>query len=234
MVDYFEATLIDPRTLKEAKSESRIENKDVPTITINGKVEKLVDDTPVRTRSSAKPRVARQTKTAPVVSKTRTTSTVSKTKQSTSKVKATKTVNSAHKDRKPKVVKAAMATDFSQPLVEEIKWDSKKLEAKKVNSKHKTRNIILTATIAFAVCMGIVIQYSFVNASFMEKKKLEGQLAEILKQNEQLEVKIEGATNMKTISEEAKEQLGMQKVDNQQKVYVDLDKSDYIKPSNDN
>ena len=218
MVDYFEATLIDPRTLKEAKSESRIENKDVPTITINGKVEKLIDDTPVRSRSSAKTKVARQTKTAPVVSKT----------------KATKAVNSSHKDRKPKVVKAAMATDFSQPLVEEIKWDSKKLEAKKVNSKHRTRNIILTALIAFAVCMGIVVQYSIVNASFMEKKKLEGQLAEILKQNEQLEVKIEGATNMKTISEEAKEQLGMQKVDNQQKVYVDLDKSDYIKPSNDN
>ena len=218
MVDYFEATLIDPRTLKEAKTEKKIENKDVPTITINGKVEKLIDDTPVRSRSSAKTKVARQTKTAPVVSKT----------------KATKAVNSSHKDRKPKVVKAAMATDFSQPLVEEIKWDSKKLEAKKVNSKHKTRNIILTAIIAFAVCMGIVIQYSFVNASFMEKKKLEGQLAEILKQNEQLEVKIEGATNMKTISEEAKEQLGMQKVDNQQKVYVDLDKSDYIKPSNDN
>ena len=218
MVDYFEATLIDPRTLKEAKTEKKIENKDVPTITINGKVEKLIDDTPVRSRSSAKTKVARQTKTAPVVSKT----------------KATKAVNSSHKDRKPKVVKAAMATDFSQPLVEEIKWDSKKLEAKRVNSKHKTRNIILTALIAFAVCMGIVIQYSIVNASFMEKKKLEGQLAEILKQNEQLEVKIEGATNMKTISEEAKEQLGMQKVDNQQKVYVDLDKSDYIKPSNDN
>ena len=218
MVDYFEATLIDPRTLKEAKTEKKIENKDVPTITINGKVEKLIDDTPVRSRSSAKTKVARQTKTAPVVSKT----------------KATKAVNSSHKDRKPKVVKAAMATDFSQPLVEEIKWDSKKLEAKKVNSKHRTRNIILTALIAFAVCMGIVVQYSIVNASFMEKKKLEGQLAEILKQNEQLEVKIEGATNMKTISEEAKEQLGMQKVDNQQKVYVDLDKSDYIKPSNDN
>ena len=44
MVDYFEATLIDPRTLKEAKTEKKIENKDVPTITINGKVEKLVDD----------------------------------------------------------------------------------------------------------------------------------------------------------------------------------------------
>jgi cell division protein FtsL len=127
-----------------------------------------------------------------------------------------------------------MATDFSQPLVEEIKWDSKKLEAKKVGTAHRTRNIVLTAIIAFAVCLGIVYQYSLVNASFMEKKKLEGQLAEILKQNEQLEVKIEGATNMKTISEEAKEQLGMQKVDNQQKVYVDLDKSDYIKPSNDN
>ena len=221
MVDYFEATLIDPRTLREAKEtrqEKKIENKDVPTITINGRVEKLVDDVPVRKRTAVKPRVTKQAKTAPVVSKTKTV----------------KTVNSSHKNRKPKVVKAAMATDFSQPLVEEIKWDSKKLEAKRVGTAHRTRNIILTALIAFAVCMGIVVQYSLVNASFMEKKKLEGQLAEILKQNEQLEVKIEGATNMKTISEEAKEQLGMQKVDNQQKVYVDLDKSDYIKPSNDN
>lgn len=228
MVDYFEATLIDPRTLRESKEtrqEKKIENKDVPTITINGRVEKLVDDTPVRTRSSVKPRVAKQTRTVQNVSKTKTV---------TSKAKVTKTVNSTHRDRKPKVVKAAMATDFSQPLVEEIKWDSKKLEAKRVGTAHRTRNIVLTAIIAFAVCMGIVVQYSLVNASFMEKKKLEGQLAEILKQNEQLEVKIEGATNMKTISEEAKEQLGMQKVDNQQKVYVDLDKSDYIKPSNDN
>ena len=214
MVDYFEATLIDPRTLREEKQEKKIENKieaqDVPTITINGKVEKLNDSRAerIRTRNSARP-----------VAKTST---------------RIKTVNNSHRDRKPKVVKAAMATDFSQPLVEEIKWDSKKLEAKQVNSRHRTRNIVLTAILAFAVCLGIVYQYSLVNASFMEKKKLEGQLAEILKQNEQLEVKIEGATNMKTISEEAKEQLGMQKIDNQQKVYVDLDKSDYIKPSNDN
>ncbi len=221
MVDYFEATLIDPRTLREAKEiketreQKKIENSDVPTITINGKVEKLNEVSAPRPRTkratSARPKAAKQ---VPVT--------------------RTKTINESHKNRKPKVVKAAMATDFSQPLVEEIKWDSKKLEAKKVNSKHKTRNIVLTALVAFAVCMGIVVQYSLVNASFMEKKKLEGQLAEILKQNEQLEVKIEGATNMKTISEEAKEQLGMQKVDNQQKVYVDLDKSDYIKPSNDN
>lgn len=217
MVDYFEATLIDPRTLKEVKKEKKIEEQDVPTITINGKVEKLVDSKPerIKPRSSARP-----------VAKTRTSTKPQATRS--------KTVNNSHRDRKPKVVKAAMATDFSQPLVEEIKWDSKKLEAKQVNSRHRTRNIVLTAILAFAVCLGIVYQYSLVNASFMEKKKLEGQLAEILKQNEQLEVKIEGATNMKTISEEAKEQLGMQKIDNQQKVYVDLDKSDYIKPSNDN
>ena len=217
MVDYFEATLIDPRTLKEVKKEKKIEEQDVPTITINGKVEKLVDSKPerIKTRSSARP-----------VAKTRTSTKPQATRS--------KTVNNSHRDRKPKVVKAAMATDFSQPLVEEIKWDSKKLEAKQVNSRHRTRNIVLTAILAFAVCLGIVYQYSLVNASFMEKKKLEGQLAEILKQNEQLEVKIEGATNMKTISEEAKEQLGMQKIDNQQKVYVDLDKSDYIKPSNYN
>lgn len=221
MVDYFEATLIDPRTLREAKevketrATKKIENSDVPTITINGKVEKLNE------ASTPRPRTKKATSARPKA-----------TKQVP--VKRTKTINESHKNRKPKVVKAAMATDFSQPVIEEIKWDSKKLESRQVNVRHRTGRIVIAAIFAFIVCFGIVYQYSLVNASFMEKKKLEGQLAEILKQNEQLEVKIEGATNMKTISEEAKEQLGMQKIDNQQKVYVDLDKSDYIKPSNDN
>ena len=55
MVDYFEATLIDPRTLREAKEtrqEKKIADKDVPTITINGRVEKLDDDVPVRKRTA--------------------------------------------------------------------------------------------------------------------------------------------------------------------------------------
>jgi hypothetical protein len=113
MVDYFEATLIDPRTLREAKevkeprAAKKIENSDVPTITINGKVEKINEV------STPRPRTKKATSTRPKAAKQVA-------------VTRTKTVNGSHKNRKPKVVKAAMATDFSQPVIEEIKWDSKK------------------------------------------------------------------------------------------------------------
>ena len=48
------------------------------------------------------------------------------------------------------------------------------------------------------------------------------------KQNEQLQVSIEQQMNINKIEQEAKEKLGMQKLDNSQKVYVSLDKEDYI------
>ena len=51
----------------------------------------------------------------------------------------------------------------------------------------------------------------------------------IEKQNDQLKVSIERDMNISNIEQEAKEKLGMQKLTNSQKVYINLDKKDYVK-----
>ena len=70
-----------------------------------------------------------------------------------------------------------------------------------------------------------------INDSLKEKENLKAQLAEIKKQNEQLQVNIEQQMNLNTIEQEAKEKLGMRKLDNNQKVYVNLNKEDYTQSS---
>jgi len=135
------------------------------------------------------------------------------------------------KKNKIKIAKATMATNFDVPAIEEVKWEPEKVNAKKKTAISKP--LIVMLIIAFVGAMGIVYQYSLVNSSFMEKSKLENELSEIEKQNEQLKVKMESATNIKTIEQEAKERLGMQKLDSNQKVYVNLDKEDHVAASSE-
>ena len=56
-------------------------------------------------------------------------------------------------------------------------------------------------------------------------------LAQIQKVNAQLQVNIEQGMNINTIEQAAQEKLGMQKLDNNQKVYVNLPKKDYVESS---
>ena len=68
-----------------------------------------------------------------------------------------------------------------------------------------------------------------------EKEQLKTELAEIQKKNEQLKVNIEQKMNINTVEQEAKDELGMQKLDNSQKVYININKDDYTESStNDN
>ena len=47
-------------------------------------------------------------------------------------------------------------------------------------------------------------------------------LASIEKENEQLKVNIESKTNLGTVEKEAKEELGMKKLDDKQTTYVEI------------
>ena len=67
------------------------------------------------------------------------------------------------------------------------------------------------------------------NAKLAAREKLKSNLIEIEKQNDQLKVSIERDMNISNIEKEAKEKLGMQKLTNSQKVYINLDKKDYVK-----
>lgn len=104
-------------------------------------------------------------------------------------------------------------------------------KANKVKNAKNTTIKIVDIVICFAILLLISYRYALINTSFEEKEKLKKSYAAIQKQNEQLKVTIEQKMNVSTIEKEAKEKLGMQKLDNNQKVYVNLEKTDYIESS---
>lgn len=105
---------------------------------------------------------------------------------------------------------------------------NKTMEVKK-NISH-----IFYIIVSFSILLTIAYRYAIINARFNEKENLKAKLAEIQKLNQQLTVSIEQGMNINKIEQEAKEKLGMQKLDNDQKVYINLEKSDFIESSSKN
>lgn len=83
----------------------------------------------------------------------------------------------------------------------------------------------------FIILFAISYRNSVINEKFSEIKTLKANLAGIEKENEQLKVNIENNLNLKSIEQSAKEVLGMQKLNNSQKVYINLPKEDYVEPA---
>ena len=104
-------------------------------------------------------------------------------------------------------------------------------KAIKPKQKSGLKANIKTVTYVFLIFASLfVISYrnSLINESFNENENLKANLAAIEKENEQLKVNLENSLNLSNIEKLAKEKLGMQKLDNSQKVYVSLDKKDYV------
>ena len=80
----------------------------------------------------------------------------------------------------------------------------------------------------FTFLFTISYRNSIINEKFTEKENLKSDLAEIKKVNEQLEVSIENELNLTNIEASAKEKLGMAKLNNNQKVYINLPKKEYV------
>ena len=118
----------------------------------------------------------------------------------------------------------------------------KKVEKKAEISKNKTlensqkvkKSIKPRVKLLFLVAAGFSILFivsyrnSIINESFGRKENLKSELSSIQKTNEQLQVSIENSLNLNNVEQEAKERVGMQKLSNNQKVYVNLEKKDYV------
>lgn len=108
---------------------------------------------------------------------------------------------------------------------------------KKKNQKQQKRHLkshvkaVMYIGIIFAVLFVISYRNSLINESFSKNEKLKSTLAMTEKENEQLQVNIENSLNLSNIEKIAKEKLGMQRLDNSQKVYVSLPKKDYVEPA---
>ena len=112
---------------------------------------------------------------------------------------------------------------------------SKKKQEKVQPRTYLKRQIKIVACIFLIFSSLLVISYrnSLINESFNHNESLKANLAAIEKQNEQLKVNLENSLNLSNIEKLAEEKLGMQKLDNSQKVYVSLDKKDYVEAASE-
>ena len=111
-----------------------------------------------------------------------------------------------------------------------VKTNNKNKEKKKKKKNNNTK-VILTIGLVFALLFAISYRNGLIAQRYSELRGLKSELTEIEKDNKQLEVNIEGKTNLSAIEAKASEELGMKKLDDSQTVYVSLDKQDYIESS---
>lgn len=106
-----------------------------------------------------------------------------------------------------------------------------KKKPKLQNNKKLKVQITLNAIFIFAVLFGMIYQNAQISQAFSQIQGLKTQVAEIQKENEQLEIGIQNELNLSSIEENAKNMLGMQKLTSGQIRYVNLSKKDYVEPS---
>ena len=107
---------------------------------------------------------------------------------------------------------------------------NKKVQQKKKKAKYNLKPIMYIM-IGFTMLFTISYRNSLINESYNAKEKIKAQLSEIQKENEQLKVNIESSLNLNSVEKAAEEELGMQKLDNNQKIYINLQKKDYVESS---
>lgn len=114
------------------------------------------------------------------------------------------------------------------------KSSTKKTTQKKTAKQNRIAKIksktVTYIILGFIIFFAISYRNAQINESFAEIQKIQTQLAEVKKENEQLQVSIENSLNLNNVEKEARETLGMQKLENNQKVYVNLPKRDYVEP----
>lgn len=119
-------------------------------------------------------------------------------------------------------------------------YKSKKTTAKKINENDKKNlskekklkkqkmTAIKYLVIGFLILFAISYRNSQIDENFAKIQDLKSDLAEVEKQNTQLKISIENGLNLANLEQEAKEKLGMQKLNSKQTTYITLSKSDYI------
>lgn len=111
-----------------------------------------------------------------------------------------------------------------KPETRENKINKKKLQ----QERKKQRKIIAYVVLGFAVLFAISYRNAQIDENFEKVQDYKKELAAVEKENSQLELAIESSLNLSNVEQQAKELLGMQKLTNQQIVYVNLEKDDHI------
>lgn len=117
-------------------------------------------------------------------------------------------------------------TDVKKKTASKAK-SAKQIKKEKEELKLK-KKIVVNLILIFAVVFGICYRNAKIDEHFDKVQDLKSELAEIEKENAQLEVSIESTLNLTALEQQARNLLGMQKLTNKQTEYVSLPKTDYI------
>ncbi len=132
----------------------------------------------------------------------------------------------------PRKLQPEYEPKVNQRKKQNVKKKSQNSKKPKVKIRLKAKvKIALYIAIGFTILFSISYRNSLINESFNKKEELKKNLSIIEKENEQLKVNIENSMNLTNIEQSAKALLGMQKLDNSQKKYVNLPKEDYVEPA---
>lgn len=104
-------------------------------------------------------------------------------------------------------------------------------QVKKQEAKNANLKIIFYIAAVFAVLFAVSYRNALIAQTYSQVKDLKSELAQVEKENKQLEINIESQTNLGSIEEKAEKELGLKKLDDSQIVYVSLDKQDYVESS---
>lgn len=107
--------------------------------------------------------------------------------------------------------------------------NKKALNPKKVNQA----KILSYVAIGFITLFIISYRNAVIDKTYSNLKELKSQLGSIEKETAQIEANLESSLKLDTIEQEAKELLGMQKLKDEQIVYVTLPKRDYVESSSE-
>ena len=127
-------------------------------------------------------------------------------------------------NKNKKIKKVQRAKREKKKQVKENKTEIKK------SFKFKS---VMCLIVGFAVLFVISYRNSIINEEFAEVKSMQKELAQLEKENEQLNINIQNDLNLSQIEKSAKELLGMQKLTSAQTVNVNLSKKDYVEPSSE-
>ena len=110
--------------------------------------------------------------------------------------------------------------------------DKKQTEKEKAREARKGRFLLtFNCLLILLALFAIIMRNSLISQSFAQIQILKSEIAELEKENDQLEISIQNSLNLSSIEQEAKEKLGMQKLTSKQTVYLNFPKKDYVEPS---
>lgn len=153
---------------------------------------------------------------------------------------SSKSIDDSYTSKMRPEVKSNTSEEVYNRMIQKQKQEekNKKMQsANKANQYKVKKNIkpklkmVMMLIAAFSALFAISYQNSLISESFNKKEQYKKEMEALSKTNQQIEVNIENSLNLTNIEQAAKDKLGMQKLNNNQKIYVSLPKEDYVAPA---